>query len=73
MLEELKEMADLISKVEIITSQLDKIMDSPLVSCDSSAYAFLVSARFASCFAGVYLRGQLEDMSLNVNNEGNLS
>lgn len=71
--EDMKDLAELISKVEIITSQLDKIMDSPLVSCDSSAYAFLVSSRFASNFAGVYLRGQWEDMRMNVNIEGILS
>lgn len=69
--EKLKELAELISKVEIITSQLDKIIESPLVSCDSSAYAFLVSARFASNFAGINLRGQLEGMKNNVNDEGN--
>lgn len=69
--EKLKELDELISKVEIITSQLDKIIDSPLVSCDSSAYAFLVSARFGSNFAGINLRGQFEDMKNNVNDEGN--
>lgn len=73
MLEELKEMAELISKVEIISKQLDEIYKSPLVSFRTSAYAFLLTASTACDRAVLHLGDLYKDMKFELENLGKLS
>lgn len=69
--EKLKEMAELISKVEIISKQLDEIYQSPLISFRTSASAFLLTASTA-CDGAVLLLRDLY-MKLELENLGKLS
>lgn len=60
--EKLKELAELVSKLEMARKTIREGIDSPLVEYDSSAYGFLMSAEFSLGMAITFLYDKKTEM-----------